>query len=57
MIVVTLQLTRAAVVDWVTLTLALLTAFLLVKYKLNSAWLVAIGATVGLLKLALTKIS
>jgi chromate transporter len=57
MIVVTLQLTRAAVVDWVTLALALLTAFLLVKYKLNSAWLVAIGATVGLLKLALGKIS
>jgi chromate transporter len=57
MIVVTLQLTRAAVVDWVTLTLALLTAFLLVKYKLNSAWLVAIGAAVGLLNLALGKIS
>jgi chromate transporter len=57
MIVVTLQLTRAAVVDWLTLALALLTAFLLVKYKLNSAWLVAIGATVGLLKLALGKIS
>jgi len=57
MIVVTLQLTRAAVVDWVTLTLALFTAFLLVKYKLNSAWLVAIGATVGLLKLALGNLS
>jgi chromate transporter len=51
MAVVTLQLTRAAVVDWLTIILILGSALLLVRYKLNSAWLVAGGALIGFLKL------
>jgi chromate transporter len=45
---VTVQLSRAALVDWLTILLALGTAFLLLRYKVNSAWLVAGGAFVGL---------
>lgn len=49
MVVVTIQLARAAVVDWLTLLLAIAAAFLLVRYKLNSAWLILVGALAGLL--------
>jgi chromate transporter len=51
MAVVTIQLTRAALVDWVTILLGLAAAFLLLRFKLNSAWLVAAGALAGLLKI------
>jgi chromate transporter len=54
MIVVTWQLASAAIVDWITIALASGTGILLVRYKLNSAWLVAAGAAVGLVKLALS---
>ena len=47
---VTWQLASAAVVDIVTLALALVSTLLLFRYRLNSAWLVAGGAVVGLLK-------
>jgi chromate transporter len=51
MAVVTVQLARAAIIDWLTIILAVLAAFLLVRFKLNSAWLVLGGAVVGLLKM------
>jgi chromate transporter len=47
---VTFQLTRAALVDWLTLILALAAALLLLRFKLNSAWLVAGGGIAGLIK-------
>jgi chromate transporter len=48
MVVVTFQLGRAAVTDWITAALAVASAFLLVRYRLNSAWLVLGGAIAGL---------
>jgi chromate transporter len=48
MAVVTFQLGRAAVTDWLTGALAAASAFLLVRYRLNSAWLVLGGAIAGL---------
>jgi chromate transporter len=51
MAVVTIQLSRAAIVDMSTVLLALIAAFLLIRFKLNSAWLVGGGAACGLLKL------
>ena len=48
MAVVTWQLLRAALVDWVTVLLAVVSTVLLFRYKLNSAWLVLGGATIGL---------
>jgi len=50
MVVVTWQLSRAALVDWVTIGQALCAAFVLFRYKLNSAWIVGAGALVGLLR-------
>jgi chromate transporter len=46
--VVTWQLFRSAVVDWITLALALLSALLLFRTNLNSLWLVLGGALAGL---------
>jgi chromate transporter len=46
---VTWQLGRAALVDVWTVGLALLSAVLLIRYRVNSAWLVLGGAAVGLL--------
>jgi chromate transporter len=45
---VTWDLGRAAVVDWFTAALALASAVLLVRYKLNSAWLIAGAAALGI---------
>ena len=50
MAVVTLQLTRAALVDGTTLGLALISGGLLFGYKLNSFWLILGGALLGLIK-------
>jgi chromate transporter len=50
MTVVTGQLARAALIDTVTVALALASAFALVRWKLNSAWLVAGGALAGWLR-------
>jgi len=47
MLVVTYQLGRAAVVDFVTLGLALISAFVLFRWRVNSAWLIIAGAIVG----------
>jgi chromate transporter len=49
MAVVTWQLGRAAVVDGLTLALALAAAVLLFRFRVNSAWLVLGGAAAGLL--------
>jgi chromate transporter len=46
---VTWQLGRSALVDPLTTCLAGLSAFLLLRYKLNSAWLVGVGALIGLM--------
>lgn len=49
MAAVTWQLGRAAVLDWLTGLLALLAAFLLFRFKVNSAWLVLGGGLIGLI--------
>jgi chromate transporter len=50
MAVVTWQLGRVAVCDWLTAALAVVSAALLVRFRVNSAWLVAGGALIGLIK-------
>lgn len=52
MAVVTWQLSRTAIVDWMTLLLAAAGAVMLFLYKVNSAWLVTAGAIAGLLRAA-----
>ncbi len=49
MAVVTWELGRAALVDGVTIALALVSALLLFRFRVNSLWLVLGGAVVGLL--------
>lgn len=49
MAVVTVQLGRAALVDIPTVVLGAAGAFLLIRYKVNSTWLVLGGAAVGFL--------
>jgi chromate transporter len=48
MAAVTLFLARAAVVDAVTTVLAISSAFVLIRYRINSAWLVIGGGLIGL---------
>jgi chromate transporter len=45
--VATWQLFRSAVVDWTTLVLAGLSFLLLIRYRVNSVWLVLGGASIG----------
>ena len=47
MAVVTWQLGRAAVTDAVAAVLAIVSAFLLLRFRLNSTWLIVGGAGVG----------
>jgi chromate transporter len=47
MAVVTFHLGKAALTDWLALMLAFIAAFLLIGYRVNSAWLVLGGASVG----------
>jgi chromate transporter len=50
MAVVTWQLTRSALVDWLTFVLAAASLFLLLRFKrINSAWFVLGGGLVGML--------
>ena len=49
MAVVTWQLARSALVDWFTFLLAAVSAVLLMRLKVNSAWLVLGGAVIGLI--------
>ena len=51
MAAVTLALGRAALVDPLTVTLAVGALGVLLRWKLNSAWLIAAGAAIGLLHL------
>ena len=48
MLVVTVALSRAALVDAVTVALAVASALLLLRFQINSAWLVVGGALIGL---------
>src|SRR5262245_53745556 len=48
MALVTAQLARAAVVDVVTALLAAVAALLLIRFRVNSAWIVLAGALIGL---------
>jgi chromate transporter len=52
MTVVTWQLGRASVVDWLTGTLLAISLILMIRFRLNSAWLVLGGALAGLVVLA-----
>ncbi len=47
MVVVSVQLGRTAIVDWTTLAIASLSALLLFRYRVNSAWLVVSSAMLG----------
>jgi len=49
MAVVTWQLGRSALVDLPTVSLAVVSGVLLLRYRINSAWLVLVGAVVGIL--------
>jgi chromate transporter len=51
MVPVTRQLGVAAIVDFTTIALALTSAVLLLRYQLNSVWLIVLGGMVGLLAL------
>jgi chromate transporter len=48
MAAVSYQLGRSAIVDWLTIGLALVSAVLLLRYRVNSAWLVLGGALIGI---------
>jgi chromate transporter len=50
MAVVTWQLARVAIYDWLTVTMAVTSAVLLFRFRLNSAWLVGAGAVLGILR-------
>jgi chromate transporter len=52
MAVVTVQLGRAALVDWLTIMLAATSLFVLLRFRLNATWLILGGAAVGLLRAA-----
>jgi chromate transporter len=48
MAVVSYQLGRSAIVDWLTIALAIASAVLLLRFRTNSAWLVLGGAIAGI---------
>jgi chromate transporter len=48
MAAVSYQLGRSAIVDWVTAGLAIASAVLLLRFRINSAWLVLGGAAIGI---------
>jgi chromate transporter len=50
MAVVTWQLSAAALVDWLTVLVALISSVLLFRWRVNSAWLVAGGAALGIIR-------
>ena len=49
MTVVTWQLARSALVDWLTVLLVALSGVLLIHFKINSAWLILGGVVIGLI--------
>lgn len=48
MFVVTCQLGRTTLIDFTTITMAIVSILLLLRFELNSAWLVLAGAIIGL---------
>ncbi len=48
MAAITVQLTRAALVDWITLAVAVTAGVLLFRFKINATWLIVGGAAIGL---------
>jgi chromate transporter len=48
MAAVSFQLARSALVDWLTVSLAAVSAVLLLRFRINSAWLVLGGAVIGI---------
>ena len=48
MVGVTWQLGRAAIIDWLTLSLAVVSALVLFRLRINSAWIILGGGIVGL---------
>ena len=53
MVAVTWQLGRASLVDTVTIALAIASLIALLRFRVNSAWLVLVGAAIGLIANAL----
>lgn len=49
MMFVTFELGRSALIDWLTVLLCLVSFVLLIRFKVNSAWLILGGALVGLM--------
>ena len=52
---VTWEIGRAALVDWFTAALAIIAAAILIRFKVNSAWLVLGGGIAGIVFRALTR--
>jgi chromate transporter len=50
MAVVTVQLGRAALVDAFTVALGVVSAALLLRFRLNATWLILGGAAIGLVR-------
>jgi len=48
MAAVSYQLGRSAIVDWLTAALVIASAVLLLRFRINSAWLVLGGAVIGI---------
>jgi chromate transporter len=48
MAAVSYQLGRSAIVDWLTIALTIISAILLLRFRINSAWLVLGGALAGI---------
>jgi len=51
MILVTLQLGRSTIVDWKTFLISAIACVLLIRYKVNSVWLIIAGGVLGALVL------
>jgi chromate transporter len=56
MAVVTWRLGRAALQDWTTVAMLVVSLILLIRFRINSVWLVPVGALFGLLLFAWNKI-
>ena len=55
MALVTWQLARSALVDWISVVLAALSALILFRFRrLNSAWLIAAAGLVGAVRYAIS---
>ena len=48
MAAVSYQLGRSAIVDWLTIAVAISSAVLLLRFRINSVWLVLGGAAIGI---------